>query len=83
MDTSKSKGLKSEDMPDICTPDQLASYFQITKPTAIEWLKRGKLPEAFKIGGRWRIPKSAIIKLAHELYGVKENYNDASESESS
>lgn len=78
---SKAGGLKGEDMPDICTPDQLASYFQITKPTAIQWLREGKIPDAFKIGGRWRIPKAAIQKLAHDMYGSKENTDDSNDSE--
>lgn len=78
---SKSEGLRSEEMPDICTPEQLASYFQITKPTAIAWLREGKLPTAFKIGGRWRIPKSAITQLAHDMYGNKEDANDSNDSQ--
>lgn len=67
------EGLSIEAMPEICTVDELAEFFRVTRPTAIKWLKEDKLPEAFKIGGRWRIPKENILALAQSMYGKKDN----------
>ncbi|ANA87291.1 helix-turn-helix DNA binding protein [Gordonia phage Gibbles] len=66
------EGLSVETMPELCTVDELAEFFRITRPTALKWLKENQLPEAFKIGGRWRIPKENILALAHSMYGKKD-----------
>ncbi len=74
MKKPSSEFVKSEDLPDLCRPRELADYFRVSLPTAIKWLttkENPPLPEAFKVGRQWRIPKEAIIRLAHDMYGER------------
>lgn len=49
-------------VPDVLTVEQAAEYLQTSKVTIWRWLSDGRLPGA-KIGGRWRILKSEIIRM--------------------
>jgi excisionase family DNA binding protein len=42
--------------------EKLAKFFGITKQTAREWCKKGKLP-AFKIGKEWKIRVTDLQKM--------------------
>lgn len=66
------EGLTIETMPELCTAEELAEFFRITKPTSLSWLKENRLPNAFKVGGRWRIPKEDILELAKSMYGKRD-----------
>jgi excisionase family DNA binding protein len=41
---------------------KLAKFFGVTKQTAREWCKKGKLP-AFKIGKEWKIRVTDLQKM--------------------
>ena len=45
----------------VITLGELQEYLRITKPTAIKFLKEGKI-RANKVGGQWRILKSEVDK---------------------
>lgn len=49
----------SEEFPDLMTPDQVARYLKIPKPTVYYLLQTGRLP-GLQIGGRWKIKKSLV-----------------------
>jgi len=42
--------------------EKLAKFFGVTKQTAREWCKKGKLP-AFKIGKEWKIRMTDLQKM--------------------
>lgn len=53
------------------TTRYVAQLFEVVTETVTDWIKRGEL-RAIKIdGGRWRIPKSAIVEFANKRYGIK------------
>lgn len=64
--------LTLENMPELCTINELAEFFRITVPTAKKYVQSDKLPQAFIMGTKWLIPKEDIINLAREMYGNKE-----------
>lgn len=45
--------------PEFLTPQQVAEAFQVREITVRLWLRRGLL-KGFKIGGSWRVARSAI-----------------------
>lgn len=48
--------------------EQVADMFGVGEPQVRVWIKDGKL-NATKVLGRWRVPKSEIIRLANEEHG--------------
>jgi hypothetical protein len=44
--------------------------FKITRNTALNWAKNKKLPNAFKIGMDWKIPKSDV-HTTDKMSGLK------------
>jgi excisionase family DNA binding protein len=51
---------------EVLTPEEVASYLKIHIGSVLRLCRQGKLP-AVKIGGGWRIPKSAL----NEMFTVK------------
>ena len=51
---------------EILLVDEAAEYFRVKPSTFVTWLRRGLLPDAYKIGGTWRIPYDALE--AHDRY---------------
>lgn len=54
----------------LLTIGEVANLFKVAPYTVREWIKEEKF-KATKIGNRWRIPKSEIVKFANEKYGSK------------
>ena len=52
----------SEKKETIYGAEKLAKFFGVTKQTAREWCKKGKLP-AFKIGKEWKIRVIDLQKM--------------------
>jgi len=59
--------LKKLTNKDLFRPDEVASYFSVTKKTVYLWVEVGIL-EAVKVGGVLRIPKSAIIAIQKPIF---------------
>ena len=77
MKISDGEFVRYSDLPDLCKPEHIAAYFDVTKPTVMTWLRSGKFPEAFKIGGSYRIPKESVRAYAESKYGkVQEDKNE-------
>ena len=53
-------------MKDIMTLQEAAEYLQVHEMTLYRWAKRGLVPGAVKLGGRWRIQRA---KLEQGLFG--------------
>ncbi len=51
---------------------KLAKFFGVTKQTAREWCKKGKLP-AFKIGKEWKIRVADLQKIIDREVRVRED----------
>lgn len=66
------KPLTVDDLPELATMEELALFFRVSVPTAKKWVQSDSLPQAFKLGGRWMIPKEDIINLAKSMYGKKD-----------
>jgi excisionase family DNA binding protein len=47
---------------------QIAKMFSVEPYTVRVWIKEGKL-QGRMIQGRWRVPKSEVIRLANEEHG--------------
>jgi len=61
---------------DLMTVREAAEYLRASPNTVTIWCRAGKLP-AIKIGGRWRVSKSAIerhIDLAATQLGLVSNF---------
>lgn len=54
----------------LLTIAEVAAIFKVAKYTVREWIKEEKF-KATKIGNRWRIPKSEIVRFANEKYGSR------------
>jgi excisionase family DNA binding protein len=52
--------------------EKLAKFFGVTKQTAREWCKKGKLP-AFKIGKEWKIRVTDLQKIIDKEVHMNEN----------
>ena len=50
-----------ENLPDVVTVTQLASYLQASNQTILRALKSGKL-KGFKVARDWRIEKKAVLQ---------------------
>lgn len=49
---------------------RVAELFGVTAETITNWCKKGGLfPNAFRINGRWRIPRADVLRLANSRYG--------------
>ncbi len=48
--------------PSVYNAEKLARFFGVTKKTARDWCKRGKLP-AFKIGKEWKVRVADLQKM--------------------
>jgi excisionase family DNA binding protein len=44
------------ELPNIMTVDEVASYLRISKTTVCRWCNSGKLP-AFRLGRSWRVKR--------------------------
>lgn len=44
-------------------PAEAADYWQVTRTTVYNWVRRGRL-EAVRVNGRLRIPREAILALS-------------------
>lgn len=53
---------KHEDQTEFLTPQQAAKLLNLPTHTVLKMIHRKELP-AIKVGTRWRIPKSELIKL--------------------
>jgi len=49
---------------DLLTPEEAAAMLRLNRETIYRNLRRGKLPGT-KLGGQWRISKSALESLFH------------------
>jgi len=56
-------------LPELMLPQEVADYFRVTPYTLNAWLRKGAFPNAFKIGGSWRIPREEVRAYAKTLYG--------------
>ncbi|QUL57527.1 helix-turn-helix domain-containing protein [Paenibacillus tritici] len=52
--------MRFEDLPEICTPDQVADYLGVTRNTVYRWCKEGDIP-SIKVRKVRRIQKSTLI----------------------
>lgn len=52
--------------------EKLAKFFGVTKQTAREWCKKGKLP-AFKIGKEWKIRVMDLQKMIDREVRIRED----------
>jgi excisionase family DNA binding protein len=52
--------------------EKLAKFFGVTKRTAREWCKKGKLP-AFKIGKEWKIRVADLQKMIDREVRIHED----------
>lgn len=48
---------------------QIAKMFSVKGYTVGEWIREGKLRNAVKVNGRWRVPLTEVQRYANELYG--------------
>lgn len=60
-----------EDLPANCLIAEVAQFFRQSDETIRDWVKKGKLPNAYKPGKFILIPKQDVINLAHEMYGQR------------
>lgn len=61
----------TEDDP-LLSPRRVAELFDVKPITVIEWIKAGKL-KASKVGNRWRIQRSEMVRFANAQYGDSTN----------
>jgi excisionase family DNA binding protein len=54
----------------LLTVAEVADIFKVSTYTVREWIERGHF-KATKVGTRWRIPKSEVVRYANERYGDK------------
>ncbi len=54
--------------------EKVARFFGVTKKTAWQWCKEGKLP-AFKIGKEWKIRVSDLQKMIDRKVRTRESDN--------
>lgn len=54
--------------------ERVARFFGVSKKTAWQWCKAGKLP-AFKIGKEWKIRVSDLQKMIDRKVRARENNN--------
>jgi predicted site-specific integrase-resolvase len=49
-------------------PSEVAAAYGVRDHIVTNWLARGRFPGAFRTpGGRWRIPRVAVIAVGREL----------------
>jgi excisionase family DNA binding protein len=53
---------KTERIPDIMTPEQVADYLQLDRETVYRYIRQGKLA-ASKLGRKYRVPKRSVDLL--------------------
>lgn len=70
-DENDNKGLKKDDLPEICLPAEVMDFFRVGETTFKRWLKEGRFPNQFKVGNGWRIPRQDVLNFAEELYGKR------------
>lgn len=49
-----------EDLPDMCTPEDVQSFLQLGRNTTYDLIKSGAIPSK-KFGRQIRIPKAALL----------------------
>lgn len=60
-------------VPDrLMTTAEVAEIFGVKKETIRDWMRKGMLPGSKVGNGPWKIPRSAVVKLATEKYGLTE-----------
>lgn len=55
---------------DLMLPKEVQDYFRIQDYTMKMWLgdpQKRAFPNSFKVGGRWRIPRTDVIDLARRF----------------
>ena len=52
--------------PEIMTVSELQMFLRCSEKTALSLLKDGSFPNAFRIGKRWRIPKTDVVAWTHK-----------------
>jgi excisionase family DNA binding protein len=50
-------------LPEVLTPGEVAAALRTTAWTAQRMCRDGELNGAFRIGGRWRIPRATVAAL--------------------
>lgn len=59
--------IPSQDDP-LLSPSTVAKLFDVKSYTVRKWIEEGKL-DATKIGNRWRIRHSEMVRFANTQYG--------------
>lgn len=54
--------LKTEDLPEVLTPEQAAEYLQVSRETIYRYIHRGQLM-AVKLGRIYRIPRDSLEQM--------------------
>lgn len=57
--------MNNNELPELLTVQQMASYLGMGENKAYEMVNAGEIP-ALKIRGRWRIPKHLLVKWVNE-----------------
>lgn len=52
------------DLPDLLTPEDAANYLQMSTEYIYKSLRRGTI-RGRKLGNKWRIQKSEVIRISH------------------
>jgi excisionase family DNA binding protein len=51
-----------DDLPAILTTEEAAALMRVTEQTIKKWCRAGKMPGAFKLGGReWRVSRDVLV----------------------
>ena len=64
---------KNENETKLLSPSEACSYLNIGRNTMYKLLQNGDI-SAFRIGNRWKIPKSSIIKFINQQIDTGKEY---------
>lgn len=60
----------ADPLPQNMLPREAAEYFRVKPDSILVWLRDPEVfPNAFKIGGSWRIPRGDVVDYAQRLQG--------------
>ena len=45
----------------------VADRYDVSMQTAQNWIRKGQLPGAYRVNGRWYVPESALEALEREV----------------
>ncbi len=54
--------LEPDEWPELLTPQEVAALLRYGTSTITRWLLSGEM-DGFRIGGQWRIPRTAVWKV--------------------